>query len=344
MPKKIAVIGAGSWGTAIAALLARKGHAVALWARNKKLAEQIQALRYNPRYLEGVFLPKRVWATSDLKKAISNCDVVVLAVPSFAMRSTVKKTIPYLQSHMLIVSLAKGLEEKTLMRMSEVLESELPPSFRQNIGVLSGPNHAEEISRDIPSATVIAASSSKVAKKLQNLFITPTFRVYTNPDVVGVELAGAVKNIIAIAAGVSDGLGYGDNTKASLITRGLAEMTRLGKALGAQPLTFAGLSGMGDLIVTCSSHYSRNRGVGERVGKGAKLKEILKETSMVAEGVRTSQAVAKLAKKHKVEMPIAESVVAVLYYDKEPRYCVKELMRRGATEELEEILAIGEQS
>jgi glycerol-3-phosphate dehydrogenase (NAD(P)+) len=219
--------------------------------------------------------------------------------------------------------------------MSEVIESELPEEFRKRIGVLSGPNHAEEVSRQIPSATVISALDRKVALKLQEIFMTPYFRVYTNPDIIGVELGGATKNVIAIAAGISDGLGYGDNTKASLMTRGLAEMTRLGVAIGARPLTFSGLSGVGDLIVTCTSRHSRNRAVGEKIGKGMTLEEVSRDMRMVAEGVRTSLAIRCLAEKHGVEMPITKNVTEVLYEGKDPHDSVSDLMTRGAKDEIE---------
>lgn len=339
--EKVAVIGAGSWGTALAALLAWNKYSVSLWARDEKLAERIQAVRYNPRYLEGLILPNNVHITGDLERAVNDTSVVVFAVPSHAMRSIVKLSSDYLVPGQFLLSLAKGIEVDTLMRMSQVIRDELPAKFRLRIGALSGPNHAEEVGRNIPSATVVSAMSKKAAKKFQHMFMTPYFRVYTNPDLVGVEICGAVKNVIAIAAGISDGLGYGDNTKASLITRGLAEITRLGLSLGAQPLTFAGLSGMGDLIVTCVSNFSRNRAVGESLGKGMKIDDILKETRMVAEGVKTAEAANALAKKCKVEMPIVESVYDVLYSDKEPHQCVKDLMTRGAVDEIEQIATIG---
>lgn len=332
--KKIAVIGAGSWGTAVAALLARKNLVVSLWAREKDLAEKIKLTRFNPRYLSEVIIPANVFPTNDLPESLKEADVVVLTVPSHAMRFTIKRIRDFLKPNMFLVSLAKGIEVDTLMRMSEVIESNLPTEFHPNIAVLSGPNHAEEVSKDIPSASVVSAHRKEVALQLQELFMTPYFRVYTNPDLAGVELGGATKNIIAIAAGISDGLGYGDNTKASLMTRGLAEMTRLGVAMGANPLTFAGLSGVGDLIVTCTSRYSRNRAVGEKIAKGMTLSEIFRETTMVAEGIKTSQAVRKLAEEKGVEMPISKNVAEVLYEEKDPHQCVSELMQRGAAEEI----------
>lgn len=338
--EKVAIVGTGSWGTALSALLAWNDYSVALWARDTKLAEKMQAVRYNPRYLKSLFLPNSVFITSDLEKAVDRATVVIFAIPSHAMRTIVKETNDLLTPGQFILSLAKGIEVDTLMRMSQVIKEELPQQFRSRIGVLSGPNHAEEVGRNIPSATVVSAFSKKAAKKFQQMFMTPYFRVYTNPDIIGVETCGAVKNVIAIAAGISDGLGYGDNTKASLITRGLAEMTRLGLAMGAQPLTFAGLSGMGDLIVTCVSRYSRNRAVGEKLGKGMKLDDVLKRTRMVAEGIRTAQAAKTLADKHGVEMPITTNVAQVIYSDKDPRNCVKDLMTRGAVDEIEQIAVI----
>lgn len=335
MSEKIAVVGAGSWGTAISALLAKKDFPVTLWARDSELARVMQASHRNPRYLVDVLVPPNVLITDDLGEALVGAESVVFAVPSHAMRSIVQRAREHLISEVLILSLAKGIEVDSLMRMSEVIESELPEEFRKRIGVLSGPNHAEEVSRQIPSATVISALDRKVALKLQEIFMTPYFRVYTNPDIVGVELGGATKNVIAIAAGISDGLGYGDNTKASLMTRGLAEMTRLGVAIGARPLTFSGLSGVGDLIVTCTSRHSRNRAVGEKIGKGMTLEEVSRDMRMVAEGVRTSLAIRCLAEKHGVEMPITKNVTEVLYEGKDPRNCVSDLMTRGAKDEIE---------
>ncbi|MEW6188882.1 MAG: NAD(P)H-dependent glycerol-3-phosphate dehydrogenase [Actinomycetota bacterium] len=334
--EKIAVIGAGSWGTAISTLLAEKGFSVSLWARDGDLVEAMQSLRRNPRYLPELLLPKNLYITGDLSEVLSKAEMVALAVPSHAMRSIIRMLKDELKSNVLIVSLTKGIEVDTLMRMSEVIQGELSSTFQVNIGVLSGPNHAEEVAQKIPTATVVSAFDKGLALKLQEVFMTPYFRVYTNPDVVGVELGGATKNVIAIAAGISDGLGYGDNTKASLMTRGLAEMTRLGVTLGARPLTFAGLSGVGDLIATCTSRHSRNRAVGEKLGRGMSLSQILQETTMVAEGIRTAKAVYQLAQKYEVDMPITKSVAEVIYFGKDPHDCVVELMSRGPTEEIKE--------
>lgn len=332
--RKIAVIGAGSWGTAIAVLLAKKGFSVSLWARDEKFAAEARSVHHNPRYLKGVSFPENIEVSSDTAGVLKDAEVVVLVVPSHGTRDVVRRLRNCMDVSSIIVSLTKGIEIDTHMRMSEVIASELPSKFYEKIAVISGPNHAEEVSRNIPSTTVVSAHNKEVALKLQDVFMTPYFRVYTNPDIVGVELGGATKNIIALATGMSDGLGYGDNTRAALMTRGLAEMTRLGLSMGAQPLTFAGLSGMGDLIATCTSHYSRNRNTGEKIAKGMTIEEVAGQTRMVAEGVKTTKAVYDLAKKRDVEMPITKAVYQVLYEGKDPRDCVSDLMLRGAKDEL----------
>ncbi len=331
---KVAVMGAGSWGTAIAALLAKKKMEVVLWARDPDLAARIQKNRRNPRYLSDVTLPEGVKATDDLSCLAGELVGIVFAVPSHAMRSTVNKTKPYIKSDTQLLCVAKGIEIDSLKRMTEIVVDEFDTKYYRNVAVLSGPNHAEEVVKEIPSASVVAAYNKKIALTFQNMFMTPYFRVYTNKDVIGVELGGATKNVIAIAAGISDGLGYGDNTKASLMTRGLAEMTRLGVALGAKPMTFSGLAGIGDLIATCTSKHSRNRAVGEKLGKGKKLDKILDESTMVAEGVLTCKAVLALAQKHQIEVPITKNVVEVLYEDKDAKDCVSDLMLRGPTDEV----------
>jgi len=276
----------------------------------------------------------RIAATIDLEEAIGTAEIVVLATPSHALRGIVSSAKEILRGDKAIVSLAKGVEENTLQRMSEVMQEELYPEMRYKVAVLSGPNHAEEVSKNIPSATVVSSPSHNMAAELQSIFITPYFRVYTNPDLVGVELGGASKNVIAIAAGIADGLGYGDNTKASLLTRGLAEMIRLGVVMGADAKTFAGLAGIGDLVVTCMSKHSRNRAVGEMLGRGMFLEQIYSEMSMIAEGIRTARAIANLANEHAISMPITENVYKVLYENKNPFECVSELMSRGAVEEM----------
>lgn len=291
-------------------------------------------MRKHPKYLSNIEIHDGVTATADLEEAIDPAEIIVMAAPSHAMRAILSSARDMLRGEKAVISLAKGVEENTLLRMSEVMREELHGEMTNRIAVLSGPNHAEEVSKNIPSATVIASPSQRIALELQNVFITPYFRVYTNPDLVGVELGGAIKNVIAIAAGISDGLGYGDNTKASLLTRGLAEMIRLGVAMGADAKTFAGLAGIGDLVVTCMSKHSRNRAVGEMFGRGMVLDQIYAEMNMVAEGIRTATAVPKLAAKHGISMPIAENVEKVLYENKNPFECVSELTSRGAAEEM----------
>lgn len=327
---KIAVIGAGSWGTAVANLLAAAGRDVVLWGRDKVIVNDLNRLHENPGYLVGIKLSSALTALDDIEKAVKGRDVIAVALPSQAVRATINQVSEHLSDGVVVVSLTKGLEEKSLKRMSEVIGEVVP---LKRVAVLSGPNHAEEVSQNIPSATVVASVDPVLAKMLQGLFLTPAFRVYVNKDVIGVEMAGATKNIIAIAVGVSDGLGYGDNAKAALMTRGLAEMTRLGAAAGASLMTFAGLAGVGDLIATCTSRHSRNRAVGERLAKGQSAEEAQAALGMVAEGVKSTPAVCALAERLGVEMPISRSVYSVIHDGKDPRECVEELMARGPAEE-----------
>ncbi len=328
----VTVVGAGSWGTAVSNLLAKKGCDVILWGRDGGVVSRINDDRRNPRYLDDVEINQRVRATDDLASAIAGASIVAWAVPSHAMRGIIDKVASQIAPGTILVSLTKGLEPETGLRMTDIFSEAAPQAAA---AVLSGPNHAEEVSRDIPSATVVATSRSEQAILLQDLFTTPVFRVYRNDDVLGVELGAAVKNVIAIAAGASDGLGYGDNAKASLITRGLAEMTRLGVALGARAETFSGVAGIGDLIATCTSRHSRNRAVGERLAQGKTAVEAEAGLGMIAEGVKTAPAVCKLADQARVEMPICTSVADVIYKGKDVEKCVKELMRRKhATEGL----------
>jgi glycerol-3-phosphate dehydrogenase (NAD(P)+) len=329
----VAVIGAGSWGTAFAAIAADQGIDTTLWARREELAEAISTRHQNPEYLPDIDLPPALAATHDLQKAVETASVVVMGVPSHAFRSILGEVVPHLSVDVPVVSLTKGIEQDSLKRMSEVMEEEasLGPS---RVAVLSGPNLAKEIARRQPSATVVACADVEQATRLQDLFMAPYFRVYTNPDVVGCELGGAMKNVIAIAAGMAQGMGFGDNAKASLITRGLAEIARLGSKLGGNPLTFAGLAGMGDLVATCVSPLSRNRTVGEQLGKGRKLDEVVGEMNMVAEGVKTSRPLCQIAADAGVEVPISEHVVKVLYEDVSPEDMVLSLMMREAKPEL----------
>jgi len=330
---RVAVIGAGSWGTAFASVPAGKGVSTVLWARRPELAQTIAARHENPEYLPDVALPPSLRATADLEQAVSSASVVVMAVPSHAFREILREVLAYLPAEAPVVSLSKGIEQGSLRRMSEVIaeEADLPAA---RVAVLSGPNLAKEIARCQPSATVVGCADEGTARELQAVFMAPYFRVYTNPDVVGVELGGAMKNVIAIAAGIAAGLGFGDNAKASLITRGLAEIARLGVRQGGNPLTFAGLAGMGDLIATCYSPLSRNRTLGEQLGKGRPLDDIVGEMKMVAEGVKTSRPLCSIAVAAGVEVPISEHVVKVLYEDVSPQEMVASLMLREAKPEL----------
>ncbi|SDL56875.1 glycerol 3-phosphate dehydrogenase (NAD(P)+) [Dendrosporobacter quercicolus] len=334
---KIAVIGAGSWGTAMAVMLGQKHDSVALWARNEALAEQMNDNRCNERYLPGVSIPPGVMTTSQLPAALLGAELVVLATPSQAVRETVNRISSYVSDTAIIVTATKGFELSSGLRMSEVI-AEAAPRLKNRIAVLSGPNHAEEVGRAQPSATVVASNHPPVAEQVQDAFMLPYFRVYTNPDMIGVELGGALKNIIALGAGIAEGLEFGDNTKAALMTRGLAEIARLGVAMGADPLTFAGLSGIGDLMVTCTSRHSRNRRAGILLAQGQAADQIALGTNMVVEGIRTTAAAYGLAEKYRVEMPITEQIYQVIYAEKSPREAVLDLMTRGRTQEAEEVV------
>ena len=333
---KATVIGAGSWGTAVAGILAGK-MPTALWARRADLAGEINGTRENADYLPGTQLPDALIATSDLAAAVETTDVIVMGVPSHGYRSVLELAAPYIQPDVPIVSLAKGIEEETLMRMTEVTVDVLRDHDSSRIGVLTGPNLASEIVAGQPAATVVALTDTVTASRLQQLIMTPTFRVYTNQDVVGCESAGALKNVMAIAAGMAHGLGYGDNTMATLVTRALAELTRLGVAMGGRPLTFSGLAGIGDLIATCMSSKSRNHRVGYGLGRGDHLSAVLAEMKEVAEGVKSTRGVLALASRHGIEMPIAEQVGRVLYESAAPADAVATLMTREAKAEMEGI-------
>ncbi len=327
---KVAVIGAGSWGTAVASLAVRNAPTW-LWARNPQLARDIEVDHRNTSYLPNVALPPQLRATSSLEEAVTDAEVVVMGVPSHGFRAVLADAAPFVSAGVPVISLTKGVEQGSLKRMTEVIHELLPSC---SAGVLTGPNLAQEILAGFPAASVVALGDGGVCSNLQRLFSTEVFRVYTNPDVIGCEVAGALKNVMAIASGMADGMGFGDNTRAALITRGLAELTRLGVALGGQPLTFSGLAGMGDLVATCISRQSRNRHVGEELGRGRTIDAIVTEMKMVAEGVKTSRAVVDLARAHGVEMPIAEQVVAVLYDGKPAADVIAALMRRQAKPEL----------
>lgn len=334
---EISVYGAGSWGTALAVLAAKAGHNVALIGRNAEEMREMALRRENVKYLPGVILPQTLEPTNDLTKL--DASLIILSVPSHAVRNAAKLIRPYLHKDRILVNTAKGLEEGTQLRLSQVLAEELPDT---PIAVLSGPSHAEEVSRDMPT-TVVVAASEPVAQQVQDMLMTPTFRVYTNQDMVGVELGGALKNVVALCTGIAEGLGFGDNTKAALMTRGLAEIGRLGVSMGGHPLTFAGLAGVGDLIVTCTSQHSRNRRAGIALGQGKPLDQVLEEVGMVVEGVRTTKVAFQMGKKQKISMPIVEQAYKVLYCQADPRAAVAELMMRGKKHELEETVMAWEQ-
>jgi glycerol-3-phosphate dehydrogenase (NAD(P)+) len=337
---RLAVVGAGSWGTTVAALGARNADHVSLWARRPELAERIAASGENPDYLPGRALGE-VAPTARFDEALDGADVVALAVPSHGFRAVLVEAAPFVPPGAVLLSLAKGLEQGTLKRMTEVAAEVLPGHAEGRIGVLTGPNIATEVAAGLPTASVVAMADPDAAAAAQRLFMTDTFRVYTNPDVVGCEIAGVVKNVVALAAGIAQGLGVGDNARAALITRGLAELTRFGLALGGNPLSFLGLAGIGDIVVTCTSPRSRNRSVGEALGRGRSLADVLEEMTMVAEGVRSTAAVLDRAAAAGVEMPIAEHVQAVLDGASTPAEAVSSLMMREAKSELDGIRIVG---
>ncbi|MCK4561237.1 MAG: NAD(P)H-dependent glycerol-3-phosphate dehydrogenase [Calditrichia bacterium] len=326
---KVTVLGAGSWGTTLALVLNQNNHLVTCWSFDKNDIEAIKKSKENKKFLPGITIPDSINFSNDLQASINSAEVIIVAIPSHAVRSVVQSIDLSAKKDLIWVNVAKGIENKTLLRVSQVIE-EVGQVSPENIGVLFGPSHAEEVSREIPTAIVSASKSRETATLVQNLFMTPYFRVYANLDIVGVELGGALKNIIAVAAGICDGAGFGDNTKAALITRGLVEINRLGVKMGAKPDTFAGLSGMGDLIVTCMSRHSRNRYVGEQIGKGRTLQEVLDEMVMVAEGVKTTASAYELSQKEGIEMPITEQVYKTLFEGKPPAEAMRNLMTRAS--------------
>ena len=329
---KISVIGSGSWGTAIAVMLATMGHSVILWSYDSTECEELKKHRENKPFLPSIKIPDSVEFTNNIEDCVS-VDLIVMATPSFAVRATAKLLAPHISDGQVIVNISKGLEEDSLLTLSQVISSEIP---KADVAVMSGPSHAEEVSRSLPTTNVVAAKNMKTAEFVQEIFMNPYFRVYTNDDILGVELGGSLKNIIALCAGISDGLGYGDNTKAALMTRGIAEMTRLGTAMGARAETFGGLSGVGDLIVTCCSQHSRNRRCGILLGQGKSLAEAQSEIKMVVEGVNTTCAAKALAQKCGVEMPIVNECYSVLYEAKPPRDVAASLMGRTRRNESEQ--------
>jgi glycerol-3-phosphate dehydrogenase (NAD(P)+) len=332
--ERVAVIGAGSWGTTLANLLAKKGHGVRLWSFEEDVTAAIRGTGRNAAYLPDVALDGRLEATSDLDEAVDGARALVSVSPSQHVRAVMGGVAGSLGEDVLVVSASKGIETRTLETMAEVLEDVLPVALHRRICFLSGPSFAVEVSQEHPTAVTVAGRDSQAARRAQELFQTDYFRVYTSHDVVGVELGGALKNVIALAAGMAAGLGLGHNTRAALITRGLAEMSRLGVALGANPLTFAGLAGMGDLILTCTGELSRNRAVGYALGQGRRLDDVLGEMRMVAEGVETSRAAHALARREGIEMPIVAEVHAVLFEGRPPAEAVRNLMLREPKPEL----------
>ncbi|MFH1046493.1 MAG: NAD(P)H-dependent glycerol-3-phosphate dehydrogenase [Candidatus Omnitrophota bacterium] len=327
---KIAIIGDGGWGTTLAILLHKKGYKVSLWGPFPEYLQVLDKKRVNPKFLPGVSIPPGLRFSANINTAVENAALVVLAVPSHFLREVLARIKPEQISKKIILSAVKGIENDTLLRMSEVVDEVLG---RQQKAVLSGPTISYEVAKGLPATCVVASEQECLAAVVQDVFMDKHFRVYTSTDVVGVELGGALKNVIAIACGISDGLGFGANTKAAILTRGLVEICRLGQAMGARTETFSGLSGLGDLVTTCISSQGRNRWVGEQIGRGKKLKNILSGMEMVAEGVRTVKSVVKLAEKYRVEMPISAKVYAVLYHNQNPREAVEELMVRQKKQE-----------
>ena len=326
----VSVIGAGSWGIALALLLAKNGNNVTVWSIVKEEIDMLNEKREHVDKLPGVPLPSDMIFTTDLEKAVKGKKVLVLAVPSVFTRGTANKMKEYVEEGQIIVNVAKGIEESTLMTLSDIIEEEIPQA---NVAVLSGPSHAEEVGRGVPTTIVVGAKTEETAEYLQNLFMNDVFRVYTSSDILGMELGGSLKNVVALAAGIADGLGYGDNTKAALITRGIAEIARLGVAMGGQSETFYGLTGMGDLIVTCASVHSRNRKAGVLIGQGKTMDEAMKEVKMVVEGVYSAKAAMLLSEKYNVSMPIIEQVNLILFENKPADEAVKDLMFRDKTVE-----------
>ena len=330
---RASVIGLGAFGTALANILASRSDDVLAWAREPKVVESINVARENRAYLPGVAVSPRVRATLSLEEALVGSELVVFATPSHATRDVVRKALPYLREHVPLLTVAKGIENDTLMTMTQLLEDCLPEPFHPSIALLSGPSFAKEMAAGMPTVVTIAAHHEKVAQRVQAALQTETFRTYTTVDVIGVEMGGALKNVIAIAAGISDGLGFGLNARSAVITRGLAEISRIAVALGANPLTLMGLAGLGDLVLTCTGDLSRNRRVGIELGKGRSLEEILGEMTQVAEGVKTARCARDLSRKVGVELPICDQVHAIMYEGKSPRRALVELMTRAPKRE-----------
>jgi len=323
---KVAFLGGGSFGTALSVMLAKKGTSVNIWDRKLSVIDDINIKRENIKYLPSVIVPAGVTAFNDIQKVICDSKLIVLAVPSHAIRTLSKIIKPYLKEDQIIVSIAKGIEEDSSKRISQIIEEEIP---NNPIVILSGPSHAEEVALDIPTTVVVTSKKMEYARIVQDVFMTSKFRIYTNEDIIGVEIGGAVKNIIALAAGVSDGIGYGDNAKAALMTRGMSEIIKIGTRLGGKTETFYGLTGMGDLIVTCTSMHSRNRKAGILIGKGVSMEKACNDIGMVVEGIKAVRAFYELKEKEHVSMPITDALYKVLFEDKDPKYAVHELMSRN---------------
>ena len=329
----VSVIGAGAWGTALARLLAVKGFTVCLWAYEREVVESIQATRCNSLYLPSVLLPQSLRVTHSLSDALTNCDLLVLAVPSHAMHSVVSQVQPCLTFPIPVTIATKGIEEDSCRLMVEVIQSVLPSPWHQSLTVLTGPSFALEVCQEKPTTILLAGDQDSLVTRLQEAFMTPQFRVYAGRDMIGAQIGGALKNVMAIASGIVDGLDLGFNARAALITRGLAEMIRLGVAMGADISTLYGLSGLGDLVLTCTGSLSRNYSVGKKLGQGSTLDEICSQTPTVAEGIRTTRAATRLAKRHQIEMPIVQGIHDVLFEEMSPRKAVTSLMRRAAKSE-----------
>jgi len=334
---KIAVLGSGSWGTALSLVLADNDHHVQLWGRSKDQVESINRDKRNNRYLPDVILPDNIHAYTNIGEALHQVDAVLVVVPTKAMREVLLEAKKHISKPLLFVHASKGIEPETHLRISQIIEEEIPEEKRSSVVALSGPSHAEEVCRRQPTTVTSSSLNMESAEEVQDLFMNPNFRVYTNPDLIGVEIGGALKNIIAIGAGMTNGLGFGDNAKAALMTRGLAEIARLGMKLGANPLTFAGLTGLGDLIVTCTSIHSRNWRAGNMLGKGKSVDEVQAEMGMVVEGIRTTKAAFQLVEETKVEMPITEELYQVLFHDKPAKEAVTKLMGRLKKHEVEDL-------
>lgn len=322
---KVGVVGAGSWGTALTLLLNKNGHDVTVWSIDEKEVEMLSCEREHKSKLPGVKIPEEIGFTTDMEQTVKGKDFIVMAVPSAFTRSTAKRMAEYIAQDQIIVDVAKGIEEGTLMTLSQQIKEEIPQA---DVAVLSGPSHAEEVGRGLPTVVVIGAQTKKTATYLQKMFMNQVFRVYISPDLLGMELGGSLKNVIALAAGMADGLGYGDNTKAALITRGIAEIAELGVAMGGAKETFAGLTGIGDLIVTCASMHSRNRRAGILIGQGKSMQEAMDEVQMVVEGVYSTKAAVELGEKYNIPLPIVDQVNAILFEGKDPKVAVNELMVR----------------